>query len=132
MKLDPRMRSRNVEDRRGRRGGGRAVARGGGLVAVALLVASIFFPEAVPILQMIAGGSSPQQTERAAPLNDEMNEFVAVTLGYTEDFWEEAFRNGAFPAAGRQYQPARLVLFTDGVSTRCGAASSASGPFYCP
>jgi predicted metalloprotease len=30
------------------------------------------------------------------------------------------------------YQDARLVLFREGVQSACGAASAASGPFYCP
>lgn len=137
MKLDPKMRSRNVHDRRGARGGarggGRAVAGGGGLFVIVVLLASVFFPEAVPILEMIGGASQQRSvSQEAAPINDKTNEFVSITLGYTEDFWGDAFRAGAFPAAGGRYEPARLVLFRGGVSTGCGNASSANGPFYCP
>src|ERR687894_728313 len=44
-----------------------------------------------------------------------------------QDTWEEIFQR-----SGRQYQRAKLVLYRGGVSTACGSASSAVGPFYCP
>jgi uncharacterized protein len=47
--------------------------------------------------------------------------------GDAQDFWTEEFE-----AAGRPYQRAKLVLFRDQVSSGCGLASSATGPFYCP
>jgi len=34
--------------------------------------------------------------------------------------------------AGRDYRPAKLVVYRSAVSTGCGTASSAVGPFYCP
>ena len=37
------------------------------------------------------------------------------------------------PAAGRAgYERAKLVLYSGGVNTACGSATSAAGPFYCP
>ena len=33
---------------------------------------------------------------------------------------------------GGRYQPAQTTFFTERVSTRCGNATSAVGPFYCP
>jgi len=42
-----------------------------------------------------------------------------------DDFWSEEL-GGDFRGIDR------LVTFTDGVGTGCGAASSATGPFYCP
>jgi uncharacterized protein len=36
------------------------------------------------------------------------------------------------PKLGKTYQPVPTVWFTGQVSTACGAASSGSGPFYCP
>src|SRR6185503_4198093 len=35
------------------------------------------------------------------------------------------------PQLGRQYDNPKLVLFSDGVASACGTASSAVGPFYC-
>jgi uncharacterized protein len=37
-----------------------------------------------------------------------------------------------FPVAGRNYERAKLVLFTDRVQSGCGYAETAMGPFYCP
>ncbi len=37
-----------------------------------------------------------------------------------------------FARAGETYPATTLRLFTGGVQTGCGAASAASGPFYCP
>jgi predicted metalloprotease len=42
--------------------------------------------------------------------------------------WEQDI----FRPAGRAYEETGLVLFTDRTNSGCGAASSATGPFYCP
>ena len=36
------------------------------------------------------------------------------------------------PAQGVPYRHAKLVLFRDAYDSACGAAQSATGPFYCP
>ena len=48
-------------------------------------------------------------------------------LGDTEDTW-----NTIFAEAGQQYPAPRLALFSEGINTACGSATSAAGPFYCP
>jgi predicted metalloprotease len=52
---------------------------------------------------------------------------VKVILASTEDVWATVL-----PTEGREYEPPRLVLFTDMVESACGANSAAVGPFYCP
>ncbi|MDA3041150.1 MAG: neutral zinc metallopeptidase [Actinomycetota bacterium] len=44
-----------------------------------------------------------------------------------QEVWTEYFEQ-----AGLQYQETKMVLFSDAVSTGCGNATSAVGPFYCP
>jgi len=66
------------------------------------------------------------QIESGTP-TDQQGQFVAAVLGDTEDTW-----GALFEAAGSQYMPPTLVLFTNQVRSGCGGASAASGPFYCP
>ncbi len=128
MRWQGRRESENVEDRRGMSG---PVAIGGGLGTVVILLIGLFFGvDLRPVLQQVqqqapAGGGGaaapvdPAQAEAAA--------MVKVILADTEDVWNEQFRE-----LGRRYQEPTLVLFSDGVSSACGNASSAVGPFYCP
>jgi uncharacterized protein len=44
----------------------------------------------------------------------------------------QAYWAGELPKLGKSYGPVPTVWFTGQVSTGCGAASSGSGPFYCP
>ncbi len=56
-----------------------------------------------------------------------MGKFVSAVLGETEDRWTEIFKAG-----DKTYQAPRLVMYSGVVSSACGAAESAMGPFYCP
>ena len=56
-----------------------------------------------------------------------MKDFSAYVFTRAQRNWERAFAE-----QGRPYERAKLVLYRDGVSTGCGSASSAVGPFYCP
>ena len=56
-----------------------------------------------------------------------MRDFVATVLADTEDTWSQIFTQ-----SGQDYPEPTLTLFSGGVSSACGFASSATGPFYCP
>lgn len=119
--------SQNVEDRRGIRGGGLAI---GGLGTVVVIVLALLFGvDPRKLLDQSSGGSSPAvQTERPVnPEEEEMKQFTSHVLGDTEDTWRQIFQQN-----GRQYREPRLVLFSGQVSSACGRASAATGPFYCP
>jgi uncharacterized protein len=139
-----RRQSRNIEDRRGAGGGnpfgrggmrlpsrGIRVGRGGGGGIIFLIIAAvILWMLGINPMQLIEGtttsspgGSGQVTTQR----NDEMKQFVATVLAETEDVW-----NGIMQSQGRDYPEPTLVLFSGGVRSACGTASSASGPFYCP
>jgi predicted metalloprotease len=105
------------------------IGRGGGGIAVLAVLAVAYFiggPDAIN--QLLGGGSGPDSSS-APPLtaNDEASQFVAAVLGSTEDVWGEIFGQ-----AGATYYPPELTLFDGEVSSACGFASSAAGPFYCP
>jgi uncharacterized protein len=52
---------------------------------------------------------------------------VVADIDSIQNYWA-----GALPKLGKTYEPVPTVWFTGQVSTACGAASSGSGPFYCP
>ncbi len=133
-------RSDNVVDvRDDSSGGGGGMRFGGGkglsLTAIVLIVGIGWATGQDPlqILGQLLGQSSQTsapatpQARKAPPANDEQAEFVRAILGDTEDTWGQIFQQ-----AGRQYQAPKLILFRGRVNSACGAATSASGPFYCP
>ncbi len=123
--------SSNVEvDGRGgggpRFGGGRGMGIGGILILAVL--GWVFFKNPLALLDQggqLAGGG--QASGQAMQVDPQQKLFVEKILGSTEKTWGELFA-----AAGRQYADPKLVLFSGGVNTACGAASTAVGPFYCP
>lgn len=143
MKWRGRRTSSNVEDRRGgRRTGAKRAGGGLGLGAIIIMGASIFFPDAVPLLQMfgIGGqGSSASSYRQDGPVvrsgvSDDHKEFAEVVLGDTEEIWNQIFaqRGSIYKESSDRYPQAVLVLFEGRTTSPCGPATTGSGPFYCP
>jgi predicted metalloprotease len=123
MKWERARRSSNVEDRRGR---GAKVGAGIGLVAIiGAVIALIAGKNPADVLKGLA--SQPQAPAPTGSASDEDKAFVESILGETEDVWGEIFKK-----RGKTYPQPKLVLFTGQVSSACGKATSAVGPFYCP
>lgn len=60
--------------------------------------------------------------------DDPHRAFIETILGSTEEVWTELLAE-----TGVQYQPPTLVLYNQGIQSRCGYLVSASvGPAYCP
>lgn len=81
----------------------------------------------IDLLNLTAPASQPASTQNLSAADQELVDFVSVVLGNTEDTWTILFQQ-----MGRQYEKPKLVLFRDAVSSACGYAQSAMGPFYCP
>ena len=122
-----RRESSNVEDQR-RFGVGRAGAMGGSGLIIGAIIVYLMGGNPLAFL-MENAGQVTQGTQTSAPTqaDEEHKKFVAVVLADTEDVWNEQFKK-----MGKTYQEPRLVLFNGSVSSACGSASSAMGPFYCP
>jgi predicted metalloprotease len=137
-RLDPSQ----VSDLRGRSGAGRGLAvGGGGLGLVVLLVALLLGVDPTGG----SGGSDPfsglddQAVSRQPPgqvleecrTGEDANEREDCRIvGFVNDI--QRHWSSTFEQAGRRYQQATTVFFTDSVQTGCGFASSQVGPFYCP
>ncbi len=131
MKLDGRRQSTNVEDRRGMSGAAKAggVGLGGIIIAglIWLLTGKAPDPE---MLQQMTQGNNTEYTQtdptQFSEEDQELFKFATQILAGTEDVWTKEFKK-----LGRTYEPPKLVVFSDAVSSACGNATSASGPFYC-
>ena len=134
MKWQGRRKSRNLEDRRGMSGRGKAVIGGGGAVAIIVILLQLFGGDTgrqlAPVLEQVSNSQVSQPTEQRELTQQEklMGDFMGTVLADTEDIWNRLFREYGLG----DYKEPKMVLFTDAVSTRCGNATSASGPFYCP
>jgi len=131
----------SVEDVRGGGGfGGRGVAFGGGGLGLVGVV--------IYILIQVLGGSDggngagvagfpaidqgrsanndelAQECRTGADANSSVECAVVADINSIQDYWGQVL--------GPRYVPADTVFFSGATQTRCGAASSGTGPFYCP
>jgi uncharacterized protein len=127
MRWRDRRQSDNIEDRRGF--GGKGLAVGGGLGGlVVLIIALLLGADPQQLLEQVPNNPGSAPASRSTnPEEEEMRQFVGVVLAETEDVWTTIFRQ-----ANREYRKPTLVLYRDVVSSACGRAGAAVGPFYCP
>lgn len=138
MKYKGREQSTNVEDRRGTSSGAPRVGGGIGCGTLIFILALFFlFGGGANFFQ--SGGGSGQVTKQQRTntrtatnnqqrSNDELGDFVKVTLRDTEEVWNKIFRE----ELSANYREPVLVLFNNSVRSACGMASARTGPFYCP
>lgn len=115
----------------GRGGGGMAVGGGVGALLLALVVL-LFGGNPGDVL---GGGGEPQaqgdatqnvelvQCRTGADANENVDCRMKGGMASLENYWTQTYPRAA---------PTTAMLFTGQVSTQCGSATSAVGPFYCP
>ncbi len=85
----------------------------------------------IDVLPLLLGtpstSSAPATPKNYSAQEQELADFVAVVLADTEQTWQ-----GIFQQLGKTYQEPKLVMFSGSVSSACGNAQAAMGPFYCP
>jgi predicted metalloprotease len=136
-----------IQDRRGQGGGGMSIpglgrggslpipggkAGGGGLIGLIVIAAIVLLP------RLLGGGDgtslitpeAPQEAgvEEGTTCDSEAEQIVCGANEDVQNYWETAYPQ----AFGQPYTDTDLVFFTGGANTGCGAASSETGPFYCP
>jgi predicted metalloprotease len=128
MRTDNQRESSNVEDRRGS-SKGPLIGGGLGAIVIAIIIA-LLGGDPSQFLGNLQSGP-PAGTEQSIPDTPESREaarFVSVVLGVTEDVWRKVLPEQTRVA----YEDPILVLFSGQVSSACGRATAATGPFYCP
>jgi predicted metalloprotease len=74
--------------------------------------------------------SAPSQTVgtqgrvQSTPQEERMVDFVDAVANDVQGMWGQTL--------GGRYERTHVVLFRDSIESACGAAESATGPFYCP
>ncbi|TDL39829.1 neutral zinc metallopeptidase [Arthrobacter nitrophenolicus] len=128
VQLDPSQ----VQDRRGM---GRGVKVGGGIGGGLILLIAALFGINPQLLEGLAGGAAPApQSEGTAPAcatgadaDARVDCRITGTVNSLNAFWPAYLEQYSV-----QYPQPETVIFDEAVSTGCGTASSAVGPFYCP
>ena len=124
-----------VRDSRGRRVSGGGVAVGGGLgtiVIIALILLSggdlgdvIGGLGAAPPAEGPIGSQLISECDTGEEANERQDCRMSATIQSLDAYWEDAYPGSDFVQPGAE-------IFSDGVNTQCGSATSAVGPFYCP
>ena len=73
-----------------------------------------------------AAGTAPA-TQGESKLTAEQRRVLVGTNDSTAQVWTDIFRQ-----AGASYTVPKLIAYTRGSQSGCGAAQAAMGPFYCP
>jgi predicted metalloprotease len=135
MRWTPGGSSDDVEDRRDESGGGGfrpgGIHLGLGGIVILFILSLVFKRDFLSLVSngsMDTGGTTVSQPD---PVRDQQEkplvDFVTFVLNDTQNTWSQVL-----PAQGVPYRHAKLVLYRDAYPSACGAAQSATGPFYCP
>jgi len=123
----------NVEDVRGRSGGGGLRMGGLGIGGILVLLV-LSWATGVDFLSLLGtdGAGPPPSANtsartgelRTTPEEERLVDFVDAVMKDAQETWQSTL--------GGRYQATRAVIFRDAIQSACGSAQSATGPFYCP
>jgi predicted metalloprotease len=114
---------------------GGTLGGGGGFIALIVLAAFVFLGGGGGLgdLGSLTGqtvgptgqpsGELAQECRTGQDANEREDCRIVAVINSVQTYWNRAFRG---------YEPTRTRFFDGGIQTGCGAASSATGPFYCP
>ncbi|MEY2473506.1 MAG: uncharacterized protein QOK28_2835 [Actinomycetota bacterium] len=110
-------------------GGGMALGGGAGLIGLVIALLLNFTGGASSGLDSRSSYTDDLATQctTGADANTRTDCRVVGIVNSVQKFWTDEFA-----ASNQTYEQARTRLFSGQVSTGCGAASAAVGPFYCP
>ena len=129
----------------GGRGGRGGMVVGGGVGGIILLIIALVFginPSDLPggtgtdpgtggSGQVEPGGSTDPNAfadcKTGADANRSDTCRIIATVNSVQAFWAEEL-----PRYGREYTPAKTIIYTGSTQSACGTASNQVGPFYCP
>jgi predicted metalloprotease len=128
-----RLDTSRVSDVRGRRGGGRGLAvGGGGLGIVGLLIALAL---GVDPSALTGGASAPADSGVTSTSDLQAQCRTGADADRSEDCRIVGIDNSLaqyWSSAVEGFTPAGTQIFSGSTTTGCGSATSAVGPFYCP
>lgn len=117
----------NLEDRRGMSGMGKGLGIGGTVIvlALSLLTGRNLFQDLG--VEPGAGGAAAPMTAADSARQEKQVDFVVDVLNDAQNTWQKTLSKN-----GKEFRPAKLVLFRNSTQSGCGVGQSAMGPFYCP
>ncbi len=129
-----RLDTSQVSDQRGRRGGGKRLAIGGGGLGVVGLILALLLGVNPADLggggDSLGTGSAPsvpsdlaERCQTGADADRDEDCRIVGVVNSVQAYWAETVEG---------YSPAQTELFSGSTTTACGSATSAVGPFYCP
>ena len=121
----------NIEDMRGRSGGGMAMGAGGLGVGGLLLLLVLSWATGIDLTSIAGGGGSEPPSSvgtsgsvTATPEEERLVDMVDAVMDDAQSTWQQLL--------GGRYEETKAVLFRDAINSACGFAQAATGPFYCP
>ena len=124
-----------VGDVRGRRISGGGLALGGGGITTLIIIAAIvllggdlgsILGGAGGLQEGPVGSQEINECQTGEDANERQDCRLVGTPQSLDEYWTDAYSGQG------QFQIPNARIFTEGVNTACGGATSAVGPFYCP